>query len=135
VKNKRINEQVIWKDRKRRIFGLPFSFTRYIVYADKLIVSRGFFNIVEDELLLYKVLDIELILPFRQRIYGLGTVKLMTADVTDPDTILSRIKKPRYVKDMVDQLVNNERTRLSIKGREMYGMSQNDLQHDISNRR
>ena len=31
--------EVKWKDRKRTIFGLPWSFTRYRLTDDKLIVS------------------------------------------------------------------------------------------------
>ena len=32
---------IIWKDRKRIIFGLPWSFTRYSLTEDKLLIDTG----------------------------------------------------------------------------------------------
>lgn len=34
---------VIWSDRKRTLFGLPLSFTKYILTEDRLFVQTGFF--------------------------------------------------------------------------------------------
>ena len=31
---------IIWKDRKRPIFGLPLSFTKYILTEEKLIINK-----------------------------------------------------------------------------------------------
>ena len=46
--------EVKWKDRKRTIFGLPWSFTRYRLTDDKLIVSTGLFSLNEEEIRLYR---------------------------------------------------------------------------------
>ena len=35
---------VIWSDRKRTLFGLPLSFTKYILTEDRLFVQTGFFT-------------------------------------------------------------------------------------------
>ena len=40
----------IWKDRKR-YFGIPISFTRYMLSEDRLFLSVGFLNIKDDEIL------------------------------------------------------------------------------------
>ena len=53
-----ITIEYLWKDRKR-YFGLPLSFTRYSMSEDRLFVSVGFLNIKDDEVLLYRVRDID----------------------------------------------------------------------------
>ena len=52
---------VIWKDRKR-ILGMPISFTRYRLTEDRLFLITGLLNIKEEELILYRVLDISCLL-------------------------------------------------------------------------
>ena len=43
-----LNIVYLWKDRKR-YFGLPWSFTRYMLSEDRLFISVGFLNIKDDE--------------------------------------------------------------------------------------
>lgn len=40
----------IWTDKKRTIFGLPISFTRYFLTEDKFITRKGFLSIEETSL-------------------------------------------------------------------------------------
>ena len=63
----------IWKDRKR-YFGMPISFTRYALSEDRLFLSQGFLNIKDDEILLYRVRDIDTSRNLWQRLFGVGTV-------------------------------------------------------------
>ena len=63
--------QYIWKDRKR-IFGMPLSFTRYRLSEDRLFCETGFLNIKQDEVLLYRVRDLQLNLKLTQRIFDEG---------------------------------------------------------------
>ena len=51
---------IVWKDRKRTLFGLPWSFTKYSLSDDRLFISTGFFNTKEDEVRLYRIMDISL---------------------------------------------------------------------------
>lgn len=51
------NLDIIWKDRKRYL-GLPLSFTRYALSEDRLFQSIGFLNIRDEEILLYRIRDI-----------------------------------------------------------------------------
>ena len=53
-----LNIVYLWKDRKRYL-GLPLSFTRYMLSEDRLFVSVGFLNIKDDEILLYRIRDID----------------------------------------------------------------------------
>ena len=48
----------IWQD-KKRYFGLPLSFTRYAMSEDRLFTSVGLLNLKDDEVLLYRVRDID----------------------------------------------------------------------------
>ena len=54
----------IWTDKKRTLFGLPLSFTRYFLTETKFITRKGLLNIEEDELDLYTVTDKKLVLKF-----------------------------------------------------------------------
>ena len=47
----------IWHDRKR-ILGMPISFTRYALSEDRLFLRRGFLNVKHDEIVLYRVRDL-----------------------------------------------------------------------------
>lgn len=113
-----MDQQYVWKDRKRIIFGLPWSFTRYRLTEEKLIIDTGFFSRTEHEIRLYRILDITLKRPLNQRLWGLGTLHLCTADKSTPELDVLRIKKPREIKELLSDLVERERTEKRIAGRE-----------------
>lgn len=114
-----------WKDRKR-FLGLPLSFTRYAVRDQRLFYSKGFFNTTEDELLLYRIMDVKLTRTFGDKLVGVGTITLYTADKTNPELQLIRVKSPVKVRDMISKMVEEERVRLNIRGKELYGVSDHD---------
>ena len=112
---------VVWKDRKRIIFGLPWTFTRYSLTQDKLVIDTGFISRKEDEIRLYRILDITLDRPLSQRIWGLGSIRLNTADKTSPEIVIKRIKHAITVKDMLSDMVEKERDEKRIAAREFMG--------------
>ncbi len=69
-----IGIQYIWQDRKR-YFGLPLSFTRYAMSEDRLFTSVGFLNIKDDEILLYRVRDIDTSRTLWQRLFGVAPLR------------------------------------------------------------
>ncbi|MEG2770639.1 MAG: PH domain-containing protein, partial [Oscillospiraceae bacterium] len=73
----------VWKDRKR-YFGLPISFTKYSISDDRLFLETGLLNTATEEILLYRVRDISLNVSLWQRIFGVGTVTVKSADKTRP---------------------------------------------------
>lgn len=121
-----------WKDRKRYL-GLPLSFTRYRLDNNRLYLSRGLFTTVEDELAIYRVLDVRLKRTFGDKIVGVGTVILYTVDETNKILELVRIKRPAKVRDLISQMVENERARLGIKGKELYGVAETPHDDDQDN--
>ena len=99
-----VNIEYIWKDRKR-YFGMPISFTRYALSADRLFLSVGFLSIRDDEVLLYRVRDIDTSRSLWQRIFGVGTVTVMSSDKSMPTLVLKNVKDPISVKEMIHQQV------------------------------
>ena len=82
----------IWKDRKR-YFGLPLSFTRYALSEDRLFISVGFLSIRDDEVLLYRVRDIDTRRSLWQRLFGVGTVTVVSSDKTMPSLVLKNTRE------------------------------------------
>ncbi len=108
----------VWKDRKRTIFGLPLSFTVYKLTEEKLIIETGFFSKKEEEIRLYRIMDLTLQRPFGQRIFGLGTIHCCTADKSTPEFNISKIKKSSSVRDMLSDMVESERDEKRVSARE-----------------
>lgn len=92
--------EYIWKDRKR-YFGLPLSFTKYRLSENRIFRETGFFTIREEELLLYRVRDLELKRSLWQRLFGVGTVCVHSSDKTTPHMDLLNVKHPRDVKELI----------------------------------
>ena len=110
----------LWKDRKR-YFGLPLSFTRYSLSEDRLFLEKGFLNINVDEVLLYRVRDLELNLKFTQRIFGVGTVWVHSSDQSIPHLELKNVKQPREVKEMIHRAVEEAKEKRSMRTMEIMG--------------
>ena len=108
----------VWKDRKRIIFGLPWTFTVYKLTEDKLFIETGFFSKKEEEIRLYRVMDLTLKRPFGQRIWGLGTIHCCTADKSTPEFDILKVKKSKEVKDMISDMVEKQREEKRISARE-----------------
>ncbi len=114
--------EVIWTG-KKCIMGLPISFTRYILTESKLITRVGLLSLKEDEIELYRVYDKSMKLPFGQRIVGCGTITLLSKDSDTPTKTLQSIKSPREVKRLLDEAVQAQRDKYSVRGRDMMGAS------------
>ena len=115
-----INIVHLWKDRKR-YFGLPISFTRYALSEDRLFISEGFLNIKDDEVLLYRVRDIDTSRNLWQRMFGVGTVTVMSSDKTMPSLVLKNIKDPVYVKELIHRQVEEMKIRRRVRFGEIMG--------------
>ena len=110
--------EIIWKDRTRIFFGLPWTFTKYSLSEDRLFISTGFFSVKEDEVRLYRIMDVSLERKLWQRMCGLGTIKCCSADKTMGDFEIKNIKKSREVKEMLSNMVEDERTKKKVSSRE-----------------
>lgn len=107
-------DEYIWKDRKR-FLGMPLSFTRYALSEDRLFLSVGFFSIKDDEVLLYRVRDITTSRSLWQRLFGVGTVTVVSSDKTQPTLVLKNIKNPVHVKELIHDNVEEMKLRRRVR--------------------
>ena len=102
-------KNALWSDKKRSIFGLPLTFTRYSLFEDKLIIDTGCFTKTQDEVRLYRILDITLKKTLGQRIFGLGSIYIESSDKSMGDFVIKNIKNSEIVKDQISDLVEQVR--------------------------
>ena len=118
--------EILFKERKRLWCGLPWTFTVYSFDEERLFIKSGMLNIKEDEIRLYRILDLSLKRNFLQRIFGLGTIVVDSSDKTMKCFEIKNIKRARDAKEMLSKLVEEERVRKRISGREFIS----DHDHD-----
>jgi len=126
-----ITIEYLWKDRKR-YFGLPLSFTRYSMSDDRLFISVGFLNIKDDEILLYRVRDIDTSRTLWQRLFGVGTVSVVSSDKTMPTLVLKNVKDPVFVKELIHKQVEEMKIKRRVRFGEIMGtgIGDDDLDDD-----
>ena len=110
----------LWRDRKRYL-GMPISFTRYAMSEDRLFTSVGLLNIKDDEILLYRVRDIDTKRTLGQRLFGVGTVTVVSSDKTMPNMVLKNIRNPVEVKEMIHQQVEEMKLKRRVRVGEIMG--------------
>lgn len=122
-------DMYIWKDRKR-FWGMPLSFTRYALSEDRLFLSVGFFSVRDEEVLLYRVRDLSVKRNLWQRICGVGTIKVTSADKSTPELILKNIKHPTDVKEQLHENVEKAKLRRRMRVSEMMSDFHDDMDDD-----
>lgn len=110
--------EVIWKDRKRPFLGLPWSFTKYELTEQKLIINKGFLNVSEEEVRLYRFVDVTMTQTLGQRIFGVGNLHCETNDRSSGKFVIELVKNPRQVKEILSDAVEAERDRKRVSVRE-----------------
>lgn len=124
------NQKIIWKDRKRTLFGLPLSFTKYSLEEDRLFIETGFFNSVENEVRLYRIMDLQLSRTLGQKMFGLGTIKVKSADKTLGDFEIKNIKNSKEVKEQLSKLVEEMRDKKRVVNRELMMEDDEELMNE-----
>ena len=125
-----INIAYLWKDRKRWL-GMPITFTRYALSEDRLFVSEGFLNIQDDEILLYRIRDIDTQRNLWQRIFGVGTVTVVSSDKTMPTLVLKNVKDPVFVKELLHTQVEEMKIKRRVRLGEIMTSNMSDDDSDL----
>lgn len=120
--------EIIWKDRKRPIFGLPLSFTKYRLTEEKLLINTGVLSIKEEEVQLYRIMDVTLKRSFWQRLFNVGTIHCCSGDKTTPEFDIKDIKNPSEVKEILSKNIEIQRDKKRIAGREFLVDSEDDIE-------
>ena len=94
----------LWSD-KKRILGMPISFTKYSLSEDRLFIDKGFLNLKSEEILLYRIRDLSVSRTLLQRLFGVGTITLHSSDKTSPTLEIQDIAKPVMVKELIHKNV------------------------------
>lgn len=121
-------EEILWKDRKR-FLGIPCTFTKYSISDDRLYLKTGFFKSETNEILLYRILDIKTKRTLGQKLFGVGTVTLYSADQSNRTLDLVNIKHPEKLHKYLSKLIEKERIERGIAGREITGSASRDMDH------
>lgn len=111
---------ILWSDRKRlTLFGLPWTFTKYICTSEKFLIQLGVFSTKEEEVRLYRILDLTLERSLLQRLFGLGTIVCDTVDKSSPKLVIKNVKNSRKAKELLSELVEKERVKKRVSSREV----------------
>ena len=124
-----ITLEYLWKDRKR-FLGMPLSFTRYSLTEDRLFLSVGFFSVKDEEILLYRIRDISTTRTLWQKLFGVGTVTVVSSDKTMPTLEIKNIKDPIFFKELLHKQVEEMKIQRRVRLNEISGDTDCDCDHD-----
>ena len=114
-------------ERKRWLFfGLPFTFTKYIIKEEIITIDEGLQKTEENDCYISKVQDVQHSASLAEKIFGLGTVTCFTGDTTHAQLILKHIKHSKAVKDFI--LEQSEVARRKRRTMNMLDIGTGDMQ-------
>ena len=123
--------EILWRARKRLLFlGLPWTFTVYSLTKERLLIKTGFFTTREDEVRLYRILDISLKRTLIQKIFGLGTIQCHSSDKTMGHFDIINVKNSYDVKNLLSDLIEKERMAKRVSNREFISDPDCDFDDD-----
>ena len=117
----KIGENIeIMRERKRwGFFGIPWTFTKYILTQKKLIIQTGLIKSEENEILLYRVYDMSMTRTLFQKIFKIGTLVVYSHDKTNSTLVIKNIKNVRSFKDALSDAVEKDKIRMRLRQREV----------------
>ena len=81
----------------------------YKLTSQRLYVKTGVFSQTIEQTELYRIRDYTVKKPLKQRIFGLGTLEIISSDKTQPNIHLTAIKDPEGVADLLREGVELSR--------------------------
>ncbi len=108
----------LWQERKRNALGLPWTFTIYAFNEERFFVKSGFFTQKQDEVRLYRIMDLSIKRTFMQRLFKLGTIQVHSSDKSLGCFEVKNIKNVEDVKEQLSALVENQRDKKRVSTRE-----------------
>ncbi len=108
-------EKVLWKARKRWVIGLPWTFTVYSLTEEALNIQTGFFSQKFDEIKLYRIRDFTVRRSLIQRMFGLGTIHICSADSSSPEFDIINVKDCLKVKKIISDQVELAKDKSGVK--------------------
>ena len=116
------DEVPVFTERKRwLLFGLPWTFTKYLLKDEILTTQTGFFTTLINDCYMYKIVDVQLERSLAEKMVGLGTVVCYTSDTTDKVLKIAHVRHAEQIKNFI--LEKSEKMRM--KRRTLTTMSLN----------
>lgn len=126
-----VPDEILWRARKRWTFlGLPWTFTVYRLTKDRLFIKTGFFTTREDEVRLYRIMDISLKRTLFQKMFGLGSIQCHSSDKTMGHFEIINVKRSYDVKNLLSDLIEKERMEKRVSNREFISDPDCDFDND-----
>lgn len=100
-------------------FWLQSKNTKYLITSQRIVIERGIFSKDIETLEIYQVDDIQLEMPFNQRIMGTGNMLLLTRDISAPKLLLNLL--PVNVRELYEQMrpcIQQARLRFHVRDEE-----------------
>lgn len=121
---------IVFQERKRWLFfGLPFTFTKYVIREEVISFDIGLFTTVENDCYMYKVQDVQHSATLLEKMFKLGTVICHTGDKTHPKMVMEHIKHSKEIKNYI--LKQSEKARIKRRTVNMQNIGANDFDGDI----
>ena len=115
-----MSDNLIWEDRKHFMW-FPWSFTKYYIENERLMIEAGLLKTTLDETLLYRIVDVTMVQTLAGKIFGTGDLIVKTKVDSNPEITLKNISEPKKVRAMLSEMVEDCRQRKTVVGREFYG--------------
>ncbi len=118
---------IIIQERKRWLFfGIPWTFTKFALTPKRIIIEEGLLHSKENEILLYRIIDMELSRTLLQKIFKLGTLIVKSKDASHPILYIKNIKHSREFRNHLADAVEKERLRMRVRQSEIYDPQSED---------
>lgn len=112
----KFEKNIIIKERARLLFlGLPFTFKVYTLTDKQLYYKQGFLNVTEEEIQLYRVIDITKKRNLLQRLVGLGTIIVYSNDRTNSQLEIKNIAHHDEFYHYLSEAIESERIRYRVR--------------------
>lgn len=98
------NDNVVhWEDQKH--WGwIPMPFEKYQIKSDRILIEKGILSKEYDEVYLFRIVDVRCERRLGQRIFGTGTVYVISSDATTPTLKLENIPNAMDVKEYISKV-------------------------------
>ena len=136
-KNKNFNQEddmakteYLWEDRKHFLW-FPWSFTIYRLSRERLFCQTGFLKSEEETVPLYRIQDLHLTISLVERLFGVGSVLVLSSDLTAPKLKILHVSHPAAVRDRIHHLSEDAKRRRQIQVMNMRGLDYQDSLNDL----
>ena len=111
-----------------KVLYLTDSSCQLLIYYTKSFRKSGILTRKEDQVSLYHIRDMEVSVSLGQRIFGVGTVKVIGSDASTPELLLENIKKPYEVRDLLYETSEEDKKNRRLSRTEFMSDDYSDME-------